>query len=94
MKVVNKFTGGTVIAIVAVTNFPCLPANKLEFPMSLEALHNLFLDELKDVYDAEKQLIKALPKMAKATSSPAHTNRVSGPLGGNQKSSGTTSSGS
>jgi ferritin-like metal-binding protein YciE len=29
-----------------------------------------FLDELRDAYDAEKQLIKALPKMAKAASSP------------------------
>jgi ferritin-like metal-binding protein YciE len=31
-----------------------------------EDLHELFLDELADVYDAEKQLTKALPKMAKA----------------------------
>jgi ferritin-like metal-binding protein YciE len=29
-----------------------------------------FLDELRDAYDAEKQLLKALPKMAKAASSP------------------------
>lgn len=29
-----------------------------------------FLDELRDTYDAEKQLTKALPKMAKATTSP------------------------
>jgi ferritin-like metal-binding protein YciE len=28
------------------------------------------LEELKDAYDAEKQLTKALPKMAKAASSP------------------------
>jgi ferritin-like metal-binding protein YciE len=34
-------------------------------------LHDAFLDELRDAYDAEKQLIKALPKMAKAASSPA-----------------------
>jgi len=34
-----------------------------------KGLHDLFLDELRDVYDAEKQLIKALPKMAKASSS-------------------------
>ena len=33
-------------------------------------LHDAFLDELRDVYDAEKQLTKALPKMAKAASSP------------------------
>lgn len=35
-------------------------------PMSLQ---DLFLDELRDLYDAEKQLIKALPKMAKKASS-------------------------
>jgi len=29
----------------------------------------LFLDEIQDLYDAEKQLTKALPKMAKASSS-------------------------
>src|SRR5262249_11950082 len=32
-------------------------------------LHDAFLDELRDAYDAEKQLTKALPKMAKAASS-------------------------
>jgi len=29
-------------------------------------LHDAFLDELRDAYDAEKQLLKALQKMAKA----------------------------
>jgi ferritin-like metal-binding protein YciE len=33
-------------------------------------LHDAFIDELRDTYDAEKQLIKALPKMVKAASSP------------------------
>lgn len=32
-------------------------------------LHDAFLDELRDAYDAEKQLTKALPKLAKASSS-------------------------
>jgi ferritin-like metal-binding protein YciE len=32
-------------------------------------LHDAFIDELRDAYDAEKQLTKALPKMAKAASS-------------------------
>ena len=32
-------------------------------------LHDAFIDELRDTYDAEKQLIKALPKLAKASSS-------------------------
>src|SRR5687767_14484500 len=33
-------------------------------------LHDAFIDELRDTYDAEKQLTKALPKMVKASSSP------------------------
>lgn len=33
-------------------------------------LDDLFLDTLKDIYYAEKQIVKALPKMAKAASSP------------------------
>jgi len=37
--------------------------------MELETLQDLFVEELKDVYHAEKQLIKALPKMAKAATS-------------------------
>lgn len=37
--------------------------------MALRTLEDLFLDELKDIFDAEKQLLKALPKMAKAASS-------------------------
>jgi ferritin-like metal-binding protein YciE len=32
-------------------------------------LHDAFLDELRDAYDAEKQLVKALPKLAKAATS-------------------------
>ena len=32
-------------------------------------LHEAFVEELRDTYDAEKQLTKALPKMAKAASS-------------------------
>jgi ferritin-like metal-binding protein YciE len=32
-------------------------------------MDNLFLAQVKDLYDAEKQLVKALPKMAKAASS-------------------------
>ena len=33
-------------------------------------LQELLVDELKDLYNAENQIIKALPKMAKAASSP------------------------
>ena len=38
--------------------------------MKLETLHDLYVEELKDLYNAENQLLKALPKMAKAASSP------------------------
>jgi|SRR5580692_3409546 ferritin-like metal-binding protein YciE len=36
---------------------------------SLHTLKDLLIDELKDLYSAETQLVKALPKMAKAASS-------------------------
>lgn len=38
--------------------------------MELETLQDLYIHELKDLYSAEKQIIKALPKMAKAASNP------------------------
>ncbi|HYF40425.1 MAG TPA: ferritin-like domain-containing protein [Gemmatimonadales bacterium] len=38
--------------------------------MSLDSLEKLFLEELKDIYNAEKQLLRALPRMAKAAESP------------------------
>ena len=38
--------------------------------MKLNTLHDLFVDELKDLYSAETQLVEALPKMAKTASSP------------------------
>jgi ferritin-like metal-binding protein YciE len=34
-------------------------------------LHDAFINELRDTYDAEKQLIKALPKMARAANTDA-----------------------
>ncbi|HET6882084.1 MAG TPA: ferritin-like domain-containing protein [Pirellulales bacterium] len=36
--------------------------------MSMSTLEDLFLNELKDIFDAEKRILKALPKMAKAAS--------------------------
>jgi ferritin-like metal-binding protein YciE len=51
-------------------------------------LRELFVEELKDVYHAEKQLTKALPKLAKAASSPelreafeAHLEETEGHVG-------------
>ena len=37
--------------------------------MALETLHDLWVHELKDLYSAERQLVQALPKMAKAATS-------------------------
>jgi ferritin-like metal-binding protein YciE len=37
---------------------------------SIPTLKDLLIDELKDLYHAENQLVKALPKMAKAASDP------------------------
>jgi ferritin-like metal-binding protein YciE len=51
-------------------------------------LHDAFIDELRDSYDAEKQLTKALPKLAKAATNPklrqafeAHLQETLGQIG-------------
>ena len=36
----------------------------------MKTLRDLFLDELADMYDAERRIVKALPKMAKAATCP------------------------
>ncbi|HEY7091012.1 MAG TPA: ferritin-like domain-containing protein [Tepidisphaeraceae bacterium] len=38
--------------------------------MELNTLQDLYVDELRDLLSAENQILKALPKMAKAASSP------------------------
>ena len=37
--------------------------------MKVNRLKHLYVEELKDLYSAENQLVKALPKMAKAATS-------------------------
>lgn len=37
--------------------------------MKLHSLHDVLVDSLRDLYNAEKQIIRALPRMAKAASS-------------------------
>jgi ferritin-like metal-binding protein YciE len=37
--------------------------------MSVKTMQELLIDELKDLYSAEKQIVRALPKLAKAASS-------------------------
>jgi ferritin-like metal-binding protein YciE len=36
--------------------------------MAIASLEDLFIEELKDIYSAENQILKALPRMAKAAS--------------------------
>jgi ferritin-like metal-binding protein YciE len=38
--------------------------------MELNTLRDLYMEQLRDVFNAEKQLVKALPKMAKASTNP------------------------
>jgi ferritin-like metal-binding protein YciE len=37
--------------------------------MKIETMEDLFLEQVEDLYDAEKRLVKALPKMAEAATS-------------------------
>jgi ferritin-like metal-binding protein YciE len=37
--------------------------------VAINSLHDLYVEQLRDLYDAETQLIKALPKMAEASTS-------------------------
>ena len=38
--------------------------------MAMDSLKDLYVEELKDLYNAENQLLKALPRLAKKASSP------------------------
>jgi ferritin-like metal-binding protein YciE len=38
--------------------------------MKLRTLHDVFVDQLKDLYSAESQLIRSMPKMAKMSKTP------------------------
>lgn len=46
-----------------------------------KTLHDAFIDELRDAYDAEKQLLRALPKMAKKATSEGLTAAFQAHLG-------------
>src|SRR5688572_17045431 len=52
--------------LATVFQIPPIPGGS----MSLNSLEALFVNELKDIYNAEKQLVRALPRMAKRASSP------------------------
>ena len=38
--------------------------------MKLDSLRTLWIEEMRDLYNAENQLLKALPKMAKKATTP------------------------
>ena len=48
--------------------------------MSVGTLEELLVDELKDLYSAEKQIVRALPKIIKAVSTPELQNGLSSHL--------------
>ena len=61
--------------------------------MTEKTLNDLFLAQLKDIYFAEKQIYKTLPKMAKATRFPelkeaftAHRDQTTGTSSGSKRS--------
>src|SRR5690349_18386402 len=43
---------------------------RLEYSMELDTLQALYIEGLRDLYSAENQILKALPKMRKAASNP------------------------
>jgi ferritin-like metal-binding protein YciE len=49
-------------------NFVPIYSKKVRSKMTKGGLRELYIDELRDLYNAETQLVKALPKMAKASS--------------------------
>lgn len=54
---------------VCLGTFP-LPVTREAQIMAIKTIEELFIHELSDIYSAEKQLTKALPKLARASSSP------------------------
>jgi ferritin-like metal-binding protein YciE len=52
------------------SEFPALQTiNGGEYFMAMDSLKDLYIEELKDLYNAENQLLKALPRMAKKAAS-------------------------
>ena len=51
----------------------------------MKTLKDLLLDELADMYDAERRIVKALPKMAKAATLPEAEEGDSGSLKRNRR---------
>jgi ferritin-like metal-binding protein YciE len=67
---VKKLLCGTAIALSLCQKNHRKKTFFAEAAMELDTLKDLYIDEIKDLYSAEKQLVKALPKMAKAAKDP------------------------
>lgn len=52
-----------------------------ETGMSIENLEELLIDELKDLYSAEKQIVRAQPKLAKSATNPELSKALLTPRG-------------
>src|SRR5690606_22089553 len=46
------------------------PERPRSIPMAVKTIEELFIHELSDIYSAEKQLTKALPRLARAAENP------------------------
>jgi ferritin-like metal-binding protein YciE len=56
--------------VVTGEKLPSLLSHSGDEKMKLMMLDDLFVEEMQDLYSAENQLVQALPKIAKAASSP------------------------
>ena len=54
--------------------------------MTMTTLEDLLVEQVRDLYDAEKQLVRALPKMAQAATSDDLQRAPPESFGGNQES--------
>lgn len=69
MATATKTGSNTTIAASKTKKAPSKSTGKTG-KMENSEFHQFFIDELKDIYWAEKHLVKALPKMKKAATSP------------------------
>lgn len=53
--------------------------------MAVKTFEDLFIDELKDVYDAEKRIVRALPKLVKNANSEELSDALEAHLGQTEK---------
>src|SRR4051812_42902256 len=69
MKTTQSKTKGTNYSRAKKKNPSTQQSEQGEQNMDTSALHELFIEELKDIYWAEKHLVKNLPKLIKAATS-------------------------